>query len=70
MGSGSTAGLAGLLLAASYGVLDALTGTLGVPLVAAKAATDATLFLAGYTVQRHVVFAGEGRRRRTMSSRS
>ncbi|GAA2224434.1 bifunctional glycosyltransferase family 2/GtrA family protein [Promicromonospora sukumoe] len=51
--------LAGLLLAASYGMLDALTGTLGVPLLAAKAVTDATLFLAGYTVQRHVVFAGD-----------
>ncbi|PUB23503.1 GtrA-like protein [Promicromonospora sp. AC04] len=54
------AALAGLLLAASYGMLDALTGTMGVPLVAAKVVTDATLFLAAYTVQRHVVFAGEG----------
>lgn len=50
--------LAGLLLAASYGMLDALTGTLGVPLLVAKVVTDATLFLAAYTVQRHVVFAG------------
>ncbi|MFE6970984.1 glycosyltransferase [Isoptericola sp. NPDC057653] len=51
------AALALLLLAANYGLLDALHGTLGVPLLVAKALTDAALFLASWTVQRQVVFA-------------
>ncbi|MGF0117476.1 glycosyltransferase [Promicromonospora sp. Marseille-Q5078] len=50
------AALALLLLAASYGMLDALHGTLGVPLLVAKVLTDAALFLASWTVQRQVVF--------------
>lgn len=50
------AALAGLLVAASFGLLDALHGSLGVPLLAAKVVTDATLFLASYVVQRHGVF--------------
>lgn len=48
--------LAGLLLIASYGLLTAL-GDLGVPLLAAKLVTDATLFAVSFAVQRAVVFA-------------
>ncbi|MFI2101716.1 glycosyltransferase [Isoptericola sp. NPDC019693] len=56
------AALALLLLAASYGMLDALHGTLGVPLLVAKVLTDAALFLASWTVQRQVVFPPPGPR--------
>lgn len=48
--------LAGLLLTASFGMLTALSD-LGVPLVAAKLVTDATLFGVSFAVQRAVVFA-------------
>lgn len=48
--------LAGLLLTASYGLLTALTD-LGLPLLAAKLLTDATLFAVSFAVQRAVVFA-------------
>lgn len=50
------AGLALVLLGAGYGLLALLTG-LGLPLFVAKVATDAALFAASYTAQRHVVFA-------------
>ncbi|MCU1446660.1 GtrA family protein [Cryobacterium sp.] len=49
------AGLAVALLAASYAGLSLLT-RLGVPLLAAKLLTDATLYLVGFQVQRRVVF--------------
>jgi glycosyltransferase involved in cell wall biosynthesis len=55
------AALAGLLLAASYGLLDALTTTLGVPLGVAKILTDAALLVASWTVQRQVVFPPSAR---------
>ncbi|WP_024286593.1 bifunctional glycosyltransferase family 2/GtrA family protein [Cellulomonas sp. KRMCY2] len=48
--------LAVALLAAGYGLLAALTHV-GLPLVAAKVVTDATLFAASFQVQRRVVFA-------------
>ena len=48
--------LAASLLAANYALIAALTG-LGVGLVAAKFATEATLFVASYQIQRRVVFA-------------
>jgi putative flippase GtrA len=48
--------LAGLLLTASYGLLTALTD-LGIPLLAAKLTTDATLFVVSFAVQRAVVFS-------------
>ena len=50
------ASLAGLLLAANYGLLSALSDA-GVPLFAAKVLTDAALFVVSYSVQRAVVFA-------------
>jgi len=56
------AALALLLLAASNGLLDALHGTLGVPLLAAKMLTDTALFVASWTVQRQVVFPPSGPR--------
>ncbi|QAY60393.1 glycosyltransferase [Microbacterium protaetiae] len=48
--------LALLLLAANYGTISALS-ELGLPLLAAKVITEATLFLVSYGVQRAVVFA-------------
>lgn len=48
--------LAALLLAANFGTLTALTDA-GVPLLAAKLLTEATLFLVSFSVQRSVVFA-------------
>ncbi|PZU46606.1 MAG: dolichyl-phosphate beta-D-mannosyltransferase [Microbacterium sp.] len=48
--------LAGLLLAANYGILSALTDA-GVPMLIAKVATETTLFVVSYSVQRAVVFA-------------
>lgn len=48
-------GLAGTLLAASYGLLAGLTA-LGLPLLAAKVVTDVTLYLASFAVQRRLVF--------------
>ncbi|MFT3798094.1 GtrA family protein [Microbacterium sp.] len=47
--------LAGLLLAANYGILSALTDA-GVPMLLAKIATETTLFVVSYSVQRAVVF--------------
>lgn len=51
--------LAGLLLIASYGLITALADV-GVPLLAAKILTDATLFAVSFAVQRAVVFAPAG----------
>lgn len=48
--------LAGVLLAANFGLLTALTDT-GMSLWAAKLLTDATLFVVSFAVQRAVVFA-------------
>jgi putative flippase GtrA len=48
--------LALVLLAANYGMLDALTNA-GVPLLAAKVVTEASLFAVSFTVQRDVVFS-------------
>ncbi|PVU81986.1 dolichyl-phosphate beta-D-mannosyltransferase [Cellulomonas sp. WB94] len=48
--------LAVALLAASYGLLSFLTRT-GLPLLAAKVLTEATLFVVSYQVQRRLVFA-------------
>lgn len=48
--------LAVALLAASYGLLSALTHA-GLPLLAAKVLTEATLFAVSYQVQRRLVFA-------------
>jgi putative flippase GtrA len=48
--------LALVLLAANYGMLDALTSA-GVPLLAAKVVTEASLFVVSFTVQRDVVFS-------------
>lgn len=48
--------LAVLLLAANYGIITVLTDA-GIPLLAAKVLTDATLFVTSYAVQRAVVFA-------------
>ncbi|CAN5268258.1 hypothetical protein BH11ACT1_BH11ACT1_16470 [soil metagenome] len=47
--------LAVVLLAASYGLLSLLTNT-GLPLLAAKVLTEATLFVVSYQVQRRLVF--------------
>jgi len=47
--------LATLLLAANYGVITVLVDV-GTPLVAAKLATEATMFLVSFGVQRAVVF--------------
>lgn len=44
------------LLVANYTLLRVLTGPLSVPLVAAKLATEVTLFFVSYTVQRLSVF--------------
>ncbi|HMR49619.1 MAG TPA: bifunctional glycosyltransferase family 2/GtrA family protein [Arachnia sp.] len=52
------AGLAIILLAANYGLLTILTGV-GLPLLAAKILTEATLFIASYAMQRSVVFTPE-----------
>lgn len=52
--------LAVLLLAANYGVLTALTDA-GTPLLLAKVATEAALFLASFSIQRAVVFDPEAR---------
>ncbi|MGW4928231.1 glycosyltransferase [Agromyces sp. NPDC004153] len=60
--AGRYAALAAVLLAANYGAIDALT-TIGVPLLAAKLATEATLFLASFDLQRSIVFAGSMRAR-------
>ncbi|WP_372593835.1 glycosyltransferase [Actinotalea sp.] len=49
--------LVAVLGAAGYGSLWALT-TIGVPLLAAKVATDAALFVLGFQVQRSSVFTG------------
>ena len=60
------AALAVALVTASYAVLRVLTG-IGVPLGAAKIIGDGALYVAGYLVQRRVVFrnspepAGESR---------
>ena len=51
------AALAVALVAASYAVLRVLTG-IGVPLGAAKIIGDGALYVAGYLVQRRVVFRG------------
>jgi len=51
-------GLATTLLAASYGLLAGLTA-LGLPLLAAKVITDATLYLASFAVQRRLVFRAQ-----------
>ncbi|MFT4212610.1 MAG: bifunctional glycosyltransferase family 2/GtrA family protein [Microbacterium sp.] len=48
--------LAGLLLAANFGIITALTQA-GIPLLAAKVMTEATLFAVSFGVQRTVVFA-------------
>lgn len=48
--------LAALLLAASYGIIGAVSD-LGAPLWAAKLTTDAVLFAVSFSVQRAVVFA-------------
>lgn len=48
--------LAAILLAANYGVLDALT-SMGVPLLAAKIGTEAALFAVSFGLQRSIVFA-------------
>lgn len=48
--------LAAILLAANYGVLDALTGV-GVPLLAAKIGIEAALFAVSFGLQRSIVFA-------------
>ncbi len=50
--------LAGLLLAANFGTITALTDV-GIPLLAAKLLTEATLFLVSFSVQRAVVFASD-----------
>ncbi|MDF1488896.1 bifunctional glycosyltransferase family 2/GtrA family protein [Tessaracoccus caeni] len=54
-------GLAVILLAANYGLLSALTG-IGIPLIVAKIATEAALFIASYAMQRSVVFSPESPR--------
>lgn len=56
------ASLAALILAANFGVLTALVDV-GVPTLAAKIVTDATLFVVSYAVQRAVVFAPAARGR-------
>ncbi len=58
--AGRYAALAVVLLAANYGAIDALT-TIGVPVLAAKLATEATLFLASFDLQRSIVFAAPRR---------
>jgi putative flippase GtrA len=55
------ASLAVLLLAANFGMLTALTDA-GVPLLAAKALTDGSLFAVSFGVQRAVVFRPESSR--------
>ncbi|WP_440709490.1 GtrA family protein [Herbiconiux sp. YIM B11900] len=50
------AALAVVLLSASYGLLDLATG-IGVPLLAAKLVTDTLLYLAGFLLQRRLVFS-------------
>ena len=54
--------LAGVLLGANYVVLAALVG-MGVPLLVAKVATEATLFGLSYAAQRSVVFVVRATRR-------
>lgn len=51
--------LAGLMLAANFGILTALTDA-GLSLLIAKPITDATLFVVSFAVQRAVVFAPIG----------
>lgn len=53
--AGRYAALAVVLLAANYGVIDALT-TIGVPVLAAKLATEAALFVVSFDLQRSIVF--------------
>lgn len=53
----SYAGLAAVLLASNIVWMDALTA-LGLPLLLAKAVTEALLFVTSYQVQRRVVFGG------------
>ncbi len=48
--------LAATMLAANFGLLTALTGV-GIPLLPAKVLTEVALFVAGYQLQRTVVFA-------------
>jgi putative flippase GtrA len=55
--AGRYATLAVGVLAANYVLLRTLTAVVGVPLLAAKVATEALLFLASYHVQRRYVFA-------------
>ncbi|WP_291055296.1 bifunctional glycosyltransferase family 2/GtrA family protein [Herbiconiux sp.] len=50
------AALAVVLLSASYGLLDLATG-IGMPLLAAKLSTDTLLSVAGFLLQRRLVFA-------------
>lgn len=50
------AALAGVLLAANFGLMTALT-SIGVPLLAAKVLTETLLVAASYVLQRQVVFA-------------
>lgn len=57
----SYAGLAVLLLLASYGALDLLT-ELGVPLLVAKPVADTVLFAVSWLVQQRQVFAPPRRR--------
>lgn len=53
-------GLATLLLVANYGMMHLLHQGLGVGIVFAKLATEASLFVASYQVQRRFVFAADG----------
>ena len=53
-------GLAALLLAASFGMLTALTDA-GIATLPAKLMTDLTLFAVSFSVQRAVVFAPDRR---------
>lgn len=52
--------LATSLLAANFVMLEALTAGLGLPLIGAKVATEGSLFLVSYVVQKRHVFAGRG----------
>lgn len=61
------AALAAILLAANVGLLELLT-SLGTPLLAAKLAAEAVLYVAGFAVQRSMVFAA-GRPHRVRASR-
>ncbi|MDM7832553.1 bifunctional glycosyltransferase family 2/GtrA family protein [Cellulomonas edaphi] len=61
--------LAAVLLVAGYGSLWTLT-TVGVPLLAAKVATDLALFVVGFQVQRTAVFTGATSVRRPQRAHS